>query len=534
MRLRSRVVGGLCGCVLAVAASADPAPRAVTAQGEYEGAREGTVAVFRGVPYAAAPVGSARWRPPEPAPGFAGVRSASRFGPICPQIVPAFAAQLADRPQSEDCLSLNVWSPLGASRAPVLFWIHGGANRFGSGSDPLYDGRAFAKQGVIVVTINYRLGYLGFFGHPALDVGPGPHVNYGLLDALAALRWVKANISGFGGDPNRITVAGESAGGAAVLDLLVMPEADGLFSQAIVESGGGAAILRKTVADAEEVGIEIAKKLGFKGKRANAEALRAVPAARFLDPAVVPAPAPGFGPVIDGTLLTDFPIVSIRAGKSARVPMLIGINSNEGSLMEAYRIPPQRVVTLFRGNRDDIREAYGDLAKDPPAYARALYGDVIFAAPARRIATAQGSLALVWLYDFDYVAEKRRGSAPGVPHGGELPYFFDTLDAARVLSALATSQDEQYAAQVNACVAAFIRDGDPRRAPLCMAWRPYDAARDNWFRFSTESTEVLSPGRRQLDAIDLAMPQPRAPRAATGPRIDVPDLKAASVPKQDP
>lgn len=214
-----------------------------TAAGEVAGVTADGVAAWKGIPYAAPPTGPLRWAPPQPASAWRGVREAIAAGPACPQPDRGDGGGAGAPPaQSEDCLTLNVFAPAGAKNLPVMVWIHGGAFRLGYGGAPIYDGAAFAHQGVILVTINYRLGLLGFFAHPALAAAakPGePLGNYGLMDQVAALRWVQENIAAFGGDPRNVTAFGESAGGSSLVYLLANPATKGLFAKAIVESGGG-------------------------------------------------------------------------------------------------------------------------------------------------------------------------------------------------------------------------------------------------------------------------------------------------------
>ena len=222
------------------AETAPPSPRVEAAAGLVEGSWEGESAVFKGLPYAAPPVADLRWRAPQPARPWQGARKANAFGKACMQVPgAALAAGAGDiEPMSEDCLTLNLWVPRARTSAkqPVMVWIHGGALVFGAGSQPLYDGRALATRGAVVVTLNYRLGPLGFFDHPALAGASGGDVNFGLLDQIAALKWVRENIAAFGGDPGNVTVFGESAGGQSVLALFASPKARGLFQRGIVQS----------------------------------------------------------------------------------------------------------------------------------------------------------------------------------------------------------------------------------------------------------------------------------------------------------
>jgi len=265
------------------------APLVTAPAGTLRGAAVGDIRVFKGIPYALPPTGSMRWKPPAPSPGWQNTREATEFGFVCVQPKPQPASIYAWdlRPMSEDCLSLNVWAPAGARNAPVFFWIHGGALSSGAGSDPLYDGAALAARGLVVVSINYRLGVLGFLAHPQLSAESSRNVsgNYGLLDQIAALRWVNRNIAAFGGDPANVTIAGESAGGLSVMYLMAAREARGLFARAVAQSAYmiSAPELRTTPfggVAAESAGLSLAQKAGaadLAGLRAmDAEALTAM------------------------------------------------------------------------------------------------------------------------------------------------------------------------------------------------------------------------------------------------------------------
>jgi len=489
--------------VAAPASAQEGRPRIPITQGVAVGERAGDIEVFRGLPYAADAGGDNRWRAPGTAPSWSGDRDASAFGPICTQRVGVSSPALRTRPQSEDCLSLNIWKPADADGAPVMVWIHGGANSFGSGSEVYYDGTPFARRGVILVTINYRLGHLGFFAHPALAEGGGNLVNYGLLDQIAALRWVRQNIAAFGGDPTDVTIFGESAGGTAILNLLASPDARGLFAKAAVQSGGGLRLPRDVAAVTRE-GRATVEAIGLTGDAATAEALRALPADRFTQDGVRPS-VPGFGPAVGGAALPEAPLAAIRGGRSAAVPLVIGINSNEASLMQSYGMQPDAVIAQFGGRLPALLDAYGPAINgDDALYARRLYGDVVFAYPARAVAIAHSRRAPVWLYWFDYVAEARRGEVTGVAHAAEIPYVFDTSREAAGLPPVSVS-DQTYAAGVNACFASLALTGRPTDGPLCAGWSPYDRGRDNWFVFAPTPTEIEGRDRRPLDAIGAAL-----------------------------
>jgi len=300
--------------------------------GSLEGHAEGELRVFKGIPYALPPTGSARWRPPSTMPRWDGTRKATEFGPVCfqPSGPPTSIYFWAPAPMSEDCLTLNIWAPAAAHNAPVFFWIHGGALVTGSGRDALYNGKRLAEQGVVVVSINYRLGVFGYLAHPELsrESPLGISGNYGLLDQIEALHWVKRNIKAFGGDPANVTIAGESAGGLSVMYLLAAPPARGLFAKAIAESAymiSTPELKQQSFgsASAEESGVKLATAL----HAANIEAMRAMDAAKLS----VAAPTAGYAPwgTIDGHVMLHQLVDVFDKGEQAPVPLLAGFNSGE-------------------------------------------------------------------------------------------------------------------------------------------------------------------------------------------------------------
>lgn len=454
------------------------------ASGELAGTREDGVVSFRNIPFAAPPVGDLRWQPPAAPAAWEGVRDASEFGPSCPQ--PA----RPDRPQSpalanqsEDCLSLNVWAPENAENAPVMVWIHGGAHRLGSGTLPYYDGTALAEKGVVLVTLNYRLGLLGYFAHPALttEAEPGePLGNYGLMDQIAALEWVQENISAFGGDPGNVTVFGESAGGASTIYLLTVPAAHGLFQKAIVESGGGFQ-QPDTLAQQEEKGLAAAASAGL-GADASAADLRALTPDQVLDMAG-PLQGLGFGSFIDGTLVTEPPAQAFASGREADVPLIIGANSNEASVMRTLGVNNRVVAAAAGGRLDELKAAYNADAIGEEEFVRQLMGDFSFVAPARWVAGETADGAPSYLYHFDYVMERRRNRAPGASHGSEIPYIFKTLGEVPLIGRFVTGEDEEMSEIMATCWVSFARTG----APDCgdgLDWPAYGAS-DTLMLFDT-------------------------------------------------
>jgi para-nitrobenzyl esterase len=441
------------------------APKARVAQGVLVGEATERAHIFRNIPFAAAPVGALRWAPPAPAARWSGERDATQNGPSCPQPMNASGAPNsggANGPTSEDCLQLNIFAPKAGKKAPVMVWIHGGSHRTGAGW--VYDGQAFARDGIVVVSINYRLGALGYFAHPALTktAGKAPTGNFGLMDQIAALRWVKANIAAFGGDPGNVTVFGESAGGMSILALLATPSAKGLYHKAIVQSGGG--WFRPTTLTArEQVGAKALSGLGV-AEGADAAALRAMPADKLA------ALDGDYGPFTDGRLLRRTPTQALLQGGFDDVPLIIGANSGEDSLMGPDR---------GGGPEETAR--------------RIAFGDRFMVAPARWIAAQAAGGKPAWLYHFSYVGTRFRPAITRAAHAAEIQYVFEYWGRRTPMSVV-SDQDRAMARTMNACWAAFARTGTPRCEP---AWPAYDPARDELLEFGDQIT--VRQGFRDAD-----------------------------------
>jgi para-nitrobenzyl esterase len=451
-------------------------PVAHTLSGDLRGRREGGAKVFRGVPYAAAPTGDQRWRAPRPHPGWSGVREASNVGPSAPQAGPADVADIvaiggAPEPTSEDCLTLNVWAPAETTgSAPVMVWLHGGSNRMGAGSLPFYDGAAFARDGVVQISVNYRLGQLGFFAHPALSAEAAPDEplgNQALLDQIAALEWVRDHVAAFGGDPANVTLFGESAGGLDILALMTIKRARGLFHKAIVQSGGGwlPATPLKT---AEKRGVAAATALGLTDP----------------GPAVLRAVAPerltkiegAFGPVIDGRLLDRDPISAFARGDFADVPLMIGVNSGEDSLLN-YGGGLKRFGQLIKPNAK-LASLYPQAKGDEEELIRHGFRDFAFAAPARWVASRTRQ-SKTWLYAFDYIEEARRTTMPRANHAAEIFHVFETLEHRPDGAPPAAAADRVISAAMHARWVAFAKTGVPGAD-----WPAYVPADDAWMVFN--------------------------------------------------
>jgi para-nitrobenzyl esterase len=350
-------------------ATAFAAPVVETASGRIVGTQSQEIAIFRGIPYASPPVGMLRWRAPQPAGAWPDTRDGSKVGNACPQ-KRGLSLEGGGDPGTldEDCLNLNVFTPRAepGTKLPVMVWLHGGALIFGSGGLPLYDGVALSRQGVVVVTLNFRLGPLGFFVHPAIErEAPGGVVNFGLLDQIEALRWVKRNIAAFGGDPDNITLFGQSAGAQSVLALMTSPLSRDLIERAIVQSAYG--LPARPRAKARETGVRVASAVGLPGADATAEELRAVPAEKLsaLEGNDLSL-APGF--IVGDPVVPVAPVEAFRAGVQAKIPMIIGSNSDETSVALAFGIQPAQLIRKLGVGGVLVRSLYRDVGARRPLY----------------------------------------------------------------------------------------------------------------------------------------------------------------------
>ena len=469
-------------------------PMVVTDSGAVLGTRSGMVDTFRGIPFAAAPVGPLRWKPPQPVTRWVGVRNSNAYGPACPQVVDPGGRPNGGGyagPTSEDCLNLNVFAPVGARKAPVMVWIFGGGNTAGGNSIAPNDGTAFARDGVILVSVNYRLGALGFFAHPALTRAAGatePLGSYGTMDQIAALKWVRRNIAAFGGDPDNVTIFGESAGGWDTLTLMTTPAARGLFAKATVQSGGGWSA-PVSLAAAEADGVALAKTLGLPDD-ASADQLRALPTQALV------AAHGRFNPIVDGRLITENATEGFARGDEARVPLIIGSNSWEASLL-----PPSGYAAYLAAASAQTKTAYAAEAPDDARLAQAMFTDSAMGAPARWIAARQSAKAPAWLYYFSYVRVVRRGKIPGANHTSENPYVFDSQMGIPNYAAEIVDDDRALAATMHSCWVAFAKTG----APTCTgapAWPAYAPGSDRLMEFGLTTGMREHFRKPQLDAQD--------------------------------
>jgi para-nitrobenzyl esterase len=478
--------------------------------GQLEGRLENGIRVFRGIPYAMPPVGAARWQPPAPMPRWNGVRPALEFGPQCvsPKLTITTIYARAPDPMAEDCLTLNVWAPADAANAPVFLWIHGGSLWWGASREPIYDGAAMARRGVVVVSINYRLGVLGWLAHPELSRESPRNVsgNYGLLDQVEALRWVRGNIAAFGGDPANVTIAGESAGALTVMYLLASPEARGLFAKAIAQSAY--MISAPTLAQdkhgtpsAESSGVKLAAAL----KAPDLAALRAMDAVAVTEA----AKAAGFFPLgtVDGRVLPRQIVEVFDQGEQAPVPILAGFNSGEIRSLRILAPPPPATAADYV---KAIREKYRDRAD---AFLRLYPGDnmqesilattrdALYGWTSERLVRKQAALgqpSYLYLFDHGYPAADEAGLHAF--HAAELPYVFGAFNG--IPPAWPKIPDTDAERQLSAAMldywTSFARSGKPQaaNAPDWPAYGP--SASYMAFTDAPRPAQRLMPGMYEL------------------------------------
>lgn len=473
-----------------------------TVYGPIRGRDDGRVTAWKGIRYAAPPVGELRWRAPEPPQPWTHVADATRFGAVCPQPVdPRIQIDLG-APQGEDCLTLNVWASsdtVVGDGKPVMVWVHGGAYILGSGSQPLYDGRVLAGEGdVIVVTVNYRLGALGFLDLSEFD-SPRRRFdsNLGLRDVLAALRWVRDNIAGFGGDPDRVTVFGESAGAGIITTLMTSPAAEGLFAGAIVQSSPATSVYDRSRANG--IARRVLDRLGLSPSEvhrlpeAPVEAVVAASTDVFYD---VPVTSPGtlaFAPIVDGDLVPDYPVKLAREGRSHPVPVVIGTNKHEAALFKWMKSPllpitPEAITAMFTEiaaeqpglklpTEDQMGTAYAGLRGK--ARGMGVARDIGFRMPSVWLAEGHSAVAPVYLYRFDFATPMLRLLRIAAAHATELPFVWGNLvngpkDPTFKLGGLKTGR--LVSERIRARWVNFATHAKPTGPPGEPQWVPYQSA----------------------------------------------------------
>ena len=482
-------------CALVLAAStarAEPIVRSVeTPQGACGGTLEDGVHAYRGIPYAMPPTGQRRWQPPQSVRKHEGVRQALEFGPACPQAG-------SDRPTNEDCLTLNVWTPAVDDKArPVMVWIHGGGFRAGSGDVP---GELFAARGLVFVSINYRLGPLGFFSHPAIR---GRVANYGLLDMVMALEWVRDNIAAFGGDPGRVTIFGVSAGGMAVSLLLVNDAAEGLFHGAIAQSGYGTWALPRAAnapapapldmaldpaESAESLAQELIERVSPNAK--TADELRALDAMALMEA------VEGFHlPVVDGVTLGEEPGILFMAGRQHDVPVITGGTSFDGSVMPYSGIPVEAYEGIWGRDYPAARSLYReDFDTRPEIGVMRLFGDNRYLLAARTLARSMGHKnSPAWLYYLDLPVAEPLNNSPGTPHGYDSRLLFAGAD-------LPNAPRQALVDRLRGYWLDFARYGNPNNSAR-LYWSEYKRDDDRWLVFGIEDEVRQGVVRKRLDFI---------------------------------
>jgi para-nitrobenzyl esterase len=479
---------------------------------------------WKGIPFAAPPIGDLRWRAPRPAAPWTGAKEAKAYASDCMQLpFPSDAAPLGT-PPAEDCLYLNVWAPEkpAALKLPVMVWIHGGGFVNGGSSPAVYDGSQFARRGIVFVSFNYRLGRFGFFAHPALskETPDGPLGNYGYLDQIAALQWVQRNIAAFGGDSKNVTLFGESAGGGSVNTLMISPLAKGLFQKAICESGGGRAngpMAAPTLQAAEAAGVALAKLVGVSGDdAASLAALRQLPAAdlvRRLNLMSMGQQRDSYsGPLLDGKIAPEPVEDAFRAGRQARIPYMIGANNREFGFFAPPPAAVDGMLARFGADKDKVLAAYDPAGTgDKGEVGVGLSSDGAMVEPARMLARLTAAAGQpTYVYRFSYVASSLRSSTKGALHATEIPFVFATVRAK--YGDATTAEDEALAAQANAYWAAFAKSGEPNAEGL-PKWPAFTAAGDVVMDLGVGGPKAgPDPWKARLDFIERAAQAPPQPR----------------------
>lgn len=511
--IAAMLVGMAAAVVMSLPAAAAPVLTANVSEGELSGVRQGDIGAYLGIPYAAPPVGALRWRAPEPAAPWKGVRQAKAFGNSCTQIIDAKGGQPwtweygAQDTASEDCLYLNVWTPAQAKtdKLPVLFWIYGGGFMVGSGSVPIYDGAHLAAKGIVVVSINYRLGALGFLSHPGLSAESPHHVsgNYGVLDTIAALRWVKKNIAAFGGDPNRVTIYGQSAGSGMVIDLTFIPEAKGLFAGAIAQSGVGTIFPMPDMKAAEQNGLDFAKAMGVK----TLDELRALPAEKLLKLPPMTGDfwkrGPMFAPIMDGWLLPKQQSELTAEGKVNDTPFLTGMTADETSSMNpkygsmtaqdcdaAFAKLTGPLAEKFKAaylKGPDCNDGYKALMRDRGQAST-------YAWVEKRLKAGRGP---VYVYFYQHVEPGTDPVRYGAFHSSDLPYVFQTLD--KTPERPFTDKDRRISQQISDYWVNFVKTGNPNGKGLPV-WPAADPVGQPLMQTGDDlhARPALEPVKRQL------------------------------------
>lgn len=497
--------------------------------GFVQGLKNGDIESFKGIPYAGAPTGEFRWRPPQPAPSWKGIRDASKFCADCAQADWPRTSGTIRENTSEDCLFLNIWKPSNAKsdkKLPVMVWIYGGGFVGGSSSDSQTSGEQFAKLGVILINFNYRLGRLGHFAFPALskENPTEPKGSYAYMDQIAALQWVKKNIAAFGGDPENVTIFGESAGGVSVQSLLTIPAAKGLFQKAIIESGGGrdgvltGRPISKENADpyypvpAETIGVNFARKHKIDGTDAKAlEKLRQLSVNDIVDGGQEATEGSNeiiySGPILDGRFVTETAESAYNAGRVPDIPIIIGSNSAEVPAGFVNARSKEELKDFFGEMKDDFSTVYDSDGKTEFAKILTLVNtDKVWAEPARFTARSFTSKKIpAYVYLFSYVPDALKTRMPyGASHASEIPYVFNNLADRNGFTV--TEKEKNLSAMMNTYWANFAKTGNPNGEGLPI-WSAYDSAKNQVFEFKQDgsASHIEDYRKPRLDVIEKAV-----------------------------
>jgi para-nitrobenzyl esterase len=480
------------------AAQAAPAPVAVTG-GTVQGVVAGNVIHYWGIPYAAPPVGALRWRAPLPPKPWTGTMAADGFGHDCMQNLRNAPWPRREPGPSEDCLYLNIWEPASAvpgAKLPVMVWIYGGGFQVGSSATSLYDGSHFAADGVILVSFNYRLNKFGFFAHPALtkESPEAPLGNFAVLDQIAALKWVRANVAKFGGDPANVTIFGESAGAMSVQYLMASPLARGLFDKAISESGFGRFQLQ-SFAEAEAKGKAVAQSWGVAGD--DAAALRAVPAEKVLGDTTMSHD--GFWPMIDGKIIPEQTIDAFNAGHMAHVPFIVGSNSYEIGLFPHMAAGLSQKFAAEWPTAQSLFDGFG--RHDPAVLERQVATDLILTEPTRALARDAVKAGMpTYVYYFSYVTPSIRAKFPGAPHFWEVPDVFGTE---MLIEPHPEAQTAKVSDAMHSRWVEFAKTGAPE------GWPRFATGHEEWLDFTGNGAVVDKDLlKRRLDFVE-SLPPPK-------------------------
>jgi para-nitrobenzyl esterase len=468
-------------------------------QGSVQGFVKENVSVFRGLPFSAPPVGDLRWREPQPPAKWQGVRAANAFSGSCNQV--------------EDCLYLNVYRPANAERnakLPVMMWIHGGAFAVGSGAG--YDGSQFARDGVLIVTVNYRLGRAGWFAHPALtrENPRGLLGNYGLMDQIAALKWIQENIGEFGGDKKNVTIFGGSAGAMSVNYLMLAPQARGLFQKAISESGFGRSLAQPLHTDdgspsVEQIGKAFAERAGIKGEdKETAKALRGISWQELSRPAGGVGAPDQPRPMADGKLIVANAFAGFSKQSEARVPFMVGGNSDEASLTRRNTSAVDRFAAI-KDRRDEFLAAFdADKTGDVERIVAKLVTDQSISEPDRALARLHAAHGLpTFVYHFSYVPKAQRETSFGMPHGAETAYVSSVPRAGTSFDA----EGQAIATAANKYWAAFAKTGNPGAAGGAL-WPKFDATDESLLEFGHDGVPAARKHfhKERLDWVLQSLP----------------------------